>query len=230
MTEEKLSLVLPCRNQADHIGQVLPRYLRPLETLGIPFELVVVPNASSDGTQAVVEALARSDPRIRVAANPAGGWGLSVRCGLQAANGTILAYTNTARTDPELLPEFVRRFQASGHCLIKARRQARQAPLRTAGSLLYNLEARLLLGVRCGDVNGTPKLFSRAWYQRINLKESGDLLDLELMSWAARLGIAVEEVPVRGFHRHGGKSSTTWKSACTMYSGAFRLWRQQTAA
>jgi glycosyltransferase involved in cell wall biosynthesis len=229
-TAEKLSLVLPCRNQADHIGQVLPRYLRPMETLHIPFELVVVPNASTDDTQSVVEALARTDERIKVVSNPAGGWGLSVRCGLEAASGTLLAYTNTARTDPELLPLFVRRFQSGGRCLVKARRKARQAPLRAAGSLLYNLEARLLLGIRCDDVNGTPKIFGRELYERINLSANGDLLDLELMSWAVRSGLRIEEIAVRGFHRHGGKSSTTWRSAWKMYTGAFHLWWKRSAA
>jgi glycosyltransferase involved in cell wall biosynthesis len=229
-TTQKLSLVLPCRNQADHIGQILPRYLRPLETLGIPFELIVVPNASTDNTQAVVETLARSDPRIKMVSNPLGGWGLSVRCGLQAASGSVLAYTNTARTDPESLPLFVQRFQVSGGCLVKARREARQAPMRALGSLLYNLEARHLLGIRCGDVNGTPKIFARDLYERITLTANGDLLDLELMSWAARLGITIEEITVRGFQRHGGKSSTTWKSAWRMYSGAFRLWWNRSAA
>lgn len=227
---DKLSLVLPCRNQADHIGQVLPRYLRPLETLGVPFELIVVPNASTDDTQAVVEKLACDDERIKVVSNPAGGWGLSVRTGLHAAQGTILAYTNTARTDPNLVPLLVRRFQEGGRCLVKARREARHAPLREAGSFLYNLEARLLLGVRCSDVNGTPKVFSRKLYEGMVLTADGDLVDLELMSGVARRGIPVVEIPVRGFQRHGGKSSTTWKSALQMYSGAVRLWWRQSAA
>jgi len=34
----KVSVVLPCRNQADHIAQVLRRYLAPLDALGLPFE------------------------------------------------------------------------------------------------------------------------------------------------------------------------------------------------
>ena len=76
----------------------------PLEALDIPFELVVVPNASTDRTQAVVERLAAGDDRIRAVANPRGGWGLSVRTGLDAARGSILCYTNTARTDPGKSP------------------------------------------------------------------------------------------------------------------------------
>src|SRR5262249_5209408 len=201
-----------CRNQADHIGTVLPRYLAALEAEGVPFELVVVPNASTDDTQEVVERFARQDSRVRVVPNPAGGWGLSVRTGLAAARGTALAYTNTARPDPALVPAFVRRHREGG-CLVKARREARGAPLRALGSALYNLEARLLFGVRCRDVNGTPKVFSRDLYRAMKLTSNGDLLDLELMSWAARLNVPVAEVPVQGFRRHGGKSSTTLRSA-----------------
>src|SRR5947209_1415621 len=103
----KLSLILPCRNQADHIGPVLQAYLAPLESLEVPFELIVVPNASTDGTTEVVAGLARRDARIRVVENPLGGWGRSVGAGLAAANGEVLAYTNTARTDPTCLPKYI---------------------------------------------------------------------------------------------------------------------------
>lgn len=226
---EKLSLVLPCRNQADHIGRLLPRYLSAIEGLGMPFELVVVPNASTDDTRAVVEESACADGRIRVAVNPAGGWGLSVRTGLRAADGTILAYTNTARTDPESIPLFVRRFRTAGG-LVMARREARHAPVRELGSFLYNLEARVLLDVPCRDVNGTPKVFGRDLYERLPLTENGDLLDLELVSRVAALAASVTEIPTRGFARHGGRSSTTLASAWGMYSGALRVWRRRSAA
>jgi glycosyltransferase involved in cell wall biosynthesis len=224
---EMVSLVLPCRNQADHIGEVLPRYIRPLETLGLPFELVVVPNACTDATQEMIERLARTDGRLRVVPNPQGGWGLSVRTGLDAARGTVLAYTNTARTDPLRLPDFLRAYWRGQDCLVKARREARHAPVREIGSMLYNLQARLCFGLRCRDVNGTPKVFSRDLYRAMRLTATGDLLDLEIMNWATRLGARVVEVPVQGFRRHGGKSSTTFKSAWKMYTGAFRLWLAQ---
>ncbi len=230
MTVEMFSLILPCRNQADHIGQVVARYLRPLEAHGMPFQLVVVPNASTDKTREVVEELAKTDSRIKVVVNPAGGWGLSVRLGLRAAEGSILAYTNTARTDPESLPAFLRLYAEEANCLIKARREARNAPMRAAGSILYNLEARLLHGVRCGDVNGTPKIFDGEWYRKLDLQENGDLLDLELMRSASRSGLKVREIPVRGFKRHGGKSSTTMKSAWNMYYGSIGLWWKHIAA
>lgn len=218
-----VSLVLPCRNQADHIGRVLGGYLAALESLGRSFELVVVPNASTDGTREAVERIGESDPRVRVVENPLGGWGLSVRTGLAAARGAVLAYTNTARTDPATVPDFVRLYLKSGAGLVKARREARHAPLREIGSFLYNLEARLVFRVNCCDVNGTPKVFGRPLYESAALTADGDLLDLELMAHVARSRLRVVEVPVRGFKRHGGKSSTTLKSAWKMYAGALGL-------
>jgi glycosyltransferase involved in cell wall biosynthesis len=224
-----VSLVLPCRNQADHIGRVLNGYLVALDGLNLPFELVVVPNASTDATKKTVEKLGESDPRIRVVENPLGGWGRSVRAGLAASRGTILAYTNTARTDPTTIPAFVRSYLESGAGLLKARREARHAPLREFGSMLYNLEAKLCFRVNCRDVNGTPKIFARSLYESVQLTSEGDLLDLELMRYVAALGLRVVEIPVRGFARHGGKSSTTVKSALKMYAGALGLWFRSAA-
>ena len=106
--------------------------------------------------------------------------------------------------------------------LAKAEARATQLGLDRAG-YLRNLEARLCFGIRCSDVNGTPKVFARALYAAARLREPGDLLDLELMVAAHRRGVRVIEVPVRGFSRHGGRSSTTLKSAWLMYRGALRL-------
>src|SRR5262249_41893582 len=105
----------------------------------------------------------------------------------------------------------------------KLSRVQRQAPLRAFGSWLYNGEARLLFGVRSVDVNGTPKIFSADFYRGLRMTSTGDLFDLELMHHAPRAGLVLDEVPVPGFRRHGGRSTTTLKSAWTMYVGAVRL-------
>jgi hypothetical protein len=120
-----------------------------------------------------------------------------------------------------------RYWNEDGQCLVKARREARHAPLREIGSFLYNVEARWFFGIRGGDVNGTPKVFSRTVYRDIQLHSEGDLLDLELLAAATRRGVPVIQVPVRGFQRHGGQSSTNWKSALKMYGGAIKLWMRR---
>jgi glycosyltransferase involved in cell wall biosynthesis len=226
MTSPSLSVVLPCRNQADHIGRVLLRYFAPLDTLGCDYELIVVPNASRDGTADAVRDVARRDGRVRVVENPRGGWGLSVLTGLQAAHGQVLCYTNSARTDPESLPALWDLYRRHAPCLAKARRVERNAPLRELGSLLFNLEGKLLFRLSGGDVNGTPKLFSRELFEQAALESEGDLLDMELLAQASRRRVQVVELPIAGFQRHGGKSSTTLTSAWRMYLGAWLLRRR----
>jgi glycosyltransferase involved in cell wall biosynthesis len=226
MNSPYLSVVLPCRNQADHIGQVLAWYAGPLSALGKPYELVVVPNACTDDTEGVVRKLAEADPTVRVVVNPQGGWGRSVLAGLAAARGELLCYTNSARTEPEQIPQLLGIYDASAAervTLAKVRRERRGAPMREIGSFFYNLEGRLLFGLPVGDVNGTPKVFPRSLYERAGLAETGDLIDLEFIAKADRLGARVVEMPVAGFKRHGGKSSTNLVSAWNMYAGAVRL-------
>ena len=221
MSGTHFSVVLPCRNQEDHIAEVLASYAAPLA--GRDYELVVVPNACTDGTAERVRAVAEEDPRVRVVENPRGGWGLSVLTGLAAARGAILCYTNSARTDPAHVAAVLDLCETNAPCLVKVRREKRGAPFREAGSWIFNLEGRLLFGLEVRDVNGTPKAFPRALYKELRLFSEGDLLDLELLAKVTRRGVRIVEVPVEGFRRHGGRSSTNLKTAVGLYAGALRL-------
>ncbi len=221
----ELSVILPCRNQADHIGPVLGRYLAALDPTRVAYELVVVPNACTDETAGNVRERAEREPRIRVVENPEGGWGLSVLTGMRAARGRTLCFTNSARTDPAHIPPLLELFQRNSPCIAKVRRHRRGVLSREAGSSLYNLEARALFGIAVRDVNGTPKVLLRGDFERLALESPGDLLDLEIMAKAHRLGIQVVEMPVEGFTRHGGRSSTNLRSAWRMYAGAVGLRR-----
>jgi glycosyltransferase involved in cell wall biosynthesis len=220
-----LSVVLPCRNQADHIGQVLRTYSEPLDAAGLTYELIVVPNACTDRTAQVVREVAAADARVVVVENAKGGWGLSVLTGLAAARGTVLCYTNSARTDPQDIPRLLALYRRNAPCVAKLRREQRGVLSRELGSWLYNLEGRLLYGFSARDVNGTPKILARDVYRRLALSSPDDILDLELVVKATRLGLPIVEMPVAGFKRHGGRSSTNLKSAWRMYAGAVKLRR-----
>lgn len=226
MADVFLSVVLPCHNQADHIADVLRGYRAPMQAIGRPYELIVVPNACTDHTEAEVAAVAHEDAAVRVVASRQGGWGLAVRLGLDAADGEVVCYTNTARTLPKNIPPLLDMYLRHAPCVAKVRREKRQAPARAIGSWLYNLEARLLFGSRTTDVNGTPKILSRALYRDLKLRSDGDLIDLELIAKVTRREIPVLEVPVEGFQRHGGRTTTNLASAWKMYTGAIRLQRE----
>jgi hypothetical protein len=90
---------------------------------------------------------------------------------------------------------------------------------------VYNTECRVLFGIKTGDVNATPKVFSRSHAPLLALVSDDDLLDAEFMLTCRRAGFPVVEVPIFSNRRQGGSSTTGYKSAVRMYVGAYRLWR-----
>lgn len=224
----ELSLVLPFRNQADHILPLLERYRTTLK--GRPWEIILVPNACTDDTPKICRAFTKKHRNFRVVENPKGGWGLSVLMGMSAARGRFLAYTNSARTDPAQVPALFKKLPKGSHALAKVTRHQRGHFLREAGSFFYNLECGTLFDIPSGDVNGTPKILPAELWKRFRCQEPGDLLDAELLAHCAKARVPIIEMKVAGWGRHGGKSTTNWKSAARMYSGAVRLWRRLHAA
>lgn len=227
MTDRLVSVVVPVHNQADHIGTVVREYLEPLDRLGKPFEIVLVPNACTDATPEVCAALAAEHPSVRVVTSELGGWGRAVRLGLREARGDLLCYTNSARTAPQELALVLVYATAFPDVVVKANRKIREHWSRRIGSLLYNIECRTLFDLSNWDVNGTPKVFPRRFEQLMALTRDDDLIDAEFNLVCRRYGYPMVEVPIFSTRRHGGRSTTNMGSAFRMYLGAIQLWRAQ---
>ena len=221
----EISIVLPVHNQADHVRATVESYLQVMEGLNRRTEILLVINGCRDDSLDVCNQLAAEHRNVRVHQADRAGWGLAVRTGLAVADGRILAFTNSARTDAATLGMMMILGLANPEYLLKASRRLRYPLIRRLGSVLYNLECRTLFGLAEWDVNGTPKVFKRTLLERLDLREDGDLLDLEIIVQCHRNGIPVLEVPVVSARRHGGEPTTGLRSAATMYAGAIRLWR-----
>lgn len=225
MTIPAVSVVLPVHDQADHIAQVVTEYLQPLTRVGRPFELLLVPNGCRDATPVVCRELAARHEPVRVIESAEAGWGRSVRLGLQAAAGEILCYTNAARTSAGDLALMLLYATAFPDVVVKANRKIRDHWSRRIGSLLYNVECRTLFDLPNWDVNGTPKVFPRRFEKLLRLTRDDDLIDAEFSLICRRERYPMVEVPVFSHRRHGGRSTTNWRSAVRMYWGALELWR-----
>ena len=222
-----ISVVLPTRNQADHIAGVAQLYHETLSALGRPFELVFVVNGSTDRTYEVCHELsAKLHEIVVVRSEP--GWGRAVKQGIATARGDLVCYTNSARTQPDDLLLMLRYGLVNDQMAVKASRKTRESLVRRMGSIIYNFEARMLFGLAVWDVNGTPKVFPRSFLDRLDLREDGDLIDLEFVVNCKRKRIPIVEVPVYVTTRHGSRSTTGLVSAWRMYTGALRLYRRLT--
>jgi len=68
MAQASILIVIPCLNEAAHIGGLLDQ-LRPA-AVRLGGRIVVVDGGSTDGTQAIVEKIVAKDPRVILLANP----------------------------------------------------------------------------------------------------------------------------------------------------------------
>jgi hypothetical protein len=176
-----------------------------------------------DNSREICESLAEKFEPVRSIYSECGGWGLAVKLGLSQARGNLLCYTNLARTSAQNLILTVLFAVAFPNVVIKANRKIRENWFRRLGSLLYNLECRMLFDLSFWDINGTPKIFPRTFNKLLSLKSNDDLLDLEFSALCRGEQYPMLEVPIFSTRRHGGNSTTTLRSAMRMYLGAYRM-------
>jgi dolichol-phosphate mannosyltransferase len=102
-----LSVVAPMFNEEGTIETFYDRVRTALE--GLPFELVLVDDASSDGTVSLLDGLADTDPRVRVLHLSRNfGHQAALTAGLEHASGDVVAMLDGDLQDPpELIPEML---------------------------------------------------------------------------------------------------------------------------
>jgi dolichol-phosphate mannosyltransferase len=88
----KLSVVMPAHNEAGSIEGTLRGLAAELDAAAIDYEVLVVDDASRDGTADAVARVAERNPRVRcVRSHNPGGYGFAVRAGLDLFEGDAVA-------------------------------------------------------------------------------------------------------------------------------------------
>jgi glycosyltransferase involved in cell wall biosynthesis len=116
----KVTVVLPCYNERDHVELEVKRIRAALEAAALSYELLCVDDGSTDGTREVLQAIAG----IRVILLPRNqGSGTARRIGTQQARGEVVVWTDADMTYPnELIPELVAQLDDSYDQVVGARR------------------------------------------------------------------------------------------------------------
>jgi dolichol-phosphate mannosyltransferase len=119
-----LSVVIPAYNEEQNVLRCLAELREVLGPAGIPYEVIVVNDNSTDGTRAVVEAESQRDPAVRlVNRRPPGGFGRAVRSGLEAVKGDIVVvYMADCSDDPRDVVRYYRKIVDEGYdCVFGSR-------------------------------------------------------------------------------------------------------------
>ena len=225
MSQQVTSVIVPVSNQSDHIEQVVRAFDEVLDQVPGVHEIILVENRSTDDTLEICQRLSSQMSSVRYLTLDRSGWGRAVKAGIASASGDLICYTNSARTSPPDLALAIMYARVYPDLVVKANRKIRDNWRRRLGSLIYNLECRALFDLSYWDINGTPKVFPRSFAPLMNLTRDDDLIDAEFNAICRRQNYRVIEIPMFSTRRHGGRSTTNYRSAVNMYKGAFDLWR-----
>lgn len=100
-----VSVILPCRNEAENIDSCVRSILQQSEIPG-GIEIVIADGMSDDGTRELLDRLGRNDPRIIILENPRRNAAAGLNLAIRAAKADILLRMD-AHT--EYAPDYVRR-------------------------------------------------------------------------------------------------------------------------
>jgi glycosyltransferase involved in cell wall biosynthesis len=202
--EAAVSLIIPTRNEARNVADVLERVP---EMVG---EVVIVDTRSSD----VTRLMARSTlPDIRIIEEPKRGKGHALRAGLAAATGDVLvAMDADGSMSPEEIPRLVNpldhgfdftkgsRFMGGGNSLDIT-------PVRGLGNWGLTQLVNVLFKTRFTDLCYGFFAVRRIFLDALELSSTGFEIETEIVLRAERKGLRIAEVPSVELPRRNGRSN-----------------------
>lgn len=202
----RLSLVIPCYNEAANLPLLLDRCEEVTRRPDI--EVVLVDNGSTDNSHAVLENLLpqyRGCRSIRVEKNQ--GYGFGILAGLRAAKGEILGWAHAdMQTDPGDALRALTLFEKYGSDIfIKGRRYGR--PMGdVAFTVGMSFFETVLLRQPLWDINAQPTMFSRTFFETWQDPPHDFSLDLYAYYQARCKRLKIHRFPVRFAERAHGVS------------------------
>lgn len=218
-------------NEEAYIRRAVRAAREVLEEMGSEYEIVIVDDASTDGTGAIADELAGAHPRVRVVHNPVNRQlGGALKAGFAAAGKELVLYTDAdLPADLRELPRAIHLLEYHEADLLAGYRFDRTGEgLRRA--LLargYNLLVRALFRLRHRDVNFAFKLFRRALLQRITLRSEGSFIDAEFLLRARKAGASIIQMGLDYFPRSRGSSKlSSLRVIAKILRDMALLWRE----
>lgn len=212
-----LGVVLPALDESEGIeravGEAVAALARAVaDGVIADFEVVVVDDGSTDGTGALVDAMAAEDDRIRLLTHGRNrGVGAALRTALGSLETDLVLYTDS--DGPVDLHDLDVPIGALGRpdvALVCGRRAryGQDGRLRSVASRGYDLLVRAVLGVRARDVNFPFKLATKDLLDTLDLRCDGALVDVEMIALVLRAGGVVEQLDMTYHPRVEGESKT----------------------
>jgi polyisoprenyl-phosphate glycosyltransferase len=209
--QSKLSVVIPVYNESEVIAEFHAQLTEVLDTLENESTIWYVDDGSEDDTAALLDALALSDPRVRILCLSRNfGHQAALTCGLDHADGdVIITMDGDGQNPPEIIPEMLSLYNAGYDIVITQRQTATDETIfkKLSSSLFYRLINRI------GNLDITPnaadfRLLSRQVVEGLKSMPEYHRFLRGMISWAGFKSVILPYTPKA---RLGGESKYTFK-------------------
>ncbi len=203
-----VSVIMPCLDEAAGVVDCVRRSLAALALMGIPGEVVVADNGSTDGSAAAAAAAG-----ARVVHEPRPGYGSALLRGFAEARGEILVMGDADGSyDFSGLPELIADLRSGAADLVMGSRfkggiQPGAMPWanRWIGNPVLSGMLRLLFRTSVSDAHCGLRACTRSAYERMGLRTTGMEFASEMVIAALQSGLRISEVPIL-YHPRAGES------------------------
>jgi dolichol-phosphate mannosyltransferase len=134
-----LSVVAPLFDEQEALPELYRRLTDTLCSLGVEYELVLVNDGSRDRTRGLLDALARSDGRVKpLHLSRNFGHQAAVTAGLEHARGQAVAVLDGDLQDPpEVIPALLERWREGFDVVYAVRTKRKEGPVKRLGYFLF---------------------------------------------------------------------------------------------
>jgi glycosyltransferase involved in cell wall biosynthesis len=201
-----LSVTIPICNEAGNLKPLYDRVRDAMEKVGEPWELILVDDGSTDGSDELLDELAALDQRVKVVHFRRNfGQTAAMMAGFDFARGDIIIpMDGDLQNDPADIPLLLAKLD-EGFDVVSGWRKDRQdnAIKRNFPSIMANRLISLVSGVRLHDFGCSLKAYRRDVIEGVRLY--GEMHRF-LPIYARWHGAEIAEVPVRHYARTEGSS------------------------
>ena len=205
-TDVRVSVVIPCLNEAENIEQCVHRALAAMKGAGIRGEVVVADNDSDDASAELARAAG-----ARVVHEPRRGYGSAYMAGFAAALGTYVVMADADLTyDFAEIPRFVANLD-DGADLVMGDRMDNIEPgampwlHRYVGNPVLSGILNLFFKTGIRDAHCGMRALRRDVLPRLDLRSTGMEFASEMVIRAGKEKLDIREFPIH-YHPRGGES------------------------
>lgn len=236
ITADKYSVILPTYNERRNLPVITWLLAKTFNENNINWELIIVDDASPDGTQDVAKQLIDIYGAERIQLRPrAGKLGLGTAYvhGLQYVTGNFVIIMDADFSHhPKFIPEFIKTQKSNNYDIVTGTRYAGDGGVygwdfkRKLVSRGANLFASVVLRPGVSDLTGSFRLYKKAVLERVirETESKGYTFQMEMMVRARAAGYSVAEVPISFVDRLYGESKLGGDEIVEYAKGVLGLW------